>query len=132
MSFGLALGPFLQKVVIWTPFREKDSHILGTIWHPKCQQVAKNNKQTVFKKQPRKSMLLEVTRSGPMCDPYCKYHRFREVKECPCEWLLESFWLSFGVTLGHFLQKVVIWGPKQLIKQKSPEIDEKQSRGASE
>ena len=132
-SLGLLWGPlgaFGRQGRFWWIFPSKVSSILEPFWHPKSQMSHKITKQTVSRKRCRKNVLPEVARNGPMCDPYCKYHRFREVKECPFGWLWGSFWLPFGVILGHFLQKVAIRGPTKTHQKNIP--NEKREREESD
>ena len=130
-GFGIFLERFGDGID-FRPFSGGKAHPFGVpFWHPKSQKSHESTKKTVSRKQCRKNVLPEVDRIGLMCDPYGKYHMFREVKECPFGWFLESFWLSFGVALGHFLQKVVIWRSKKTHQNTKPEIHEKRSRGLS-
>ena len=88
-----------------------------------------NLQNSVQKAVQNQNVLPRLSRNGPMCDPYSKYHRFHEVKKCPFGRLLNSFWLPVGVTFGIFLQKVVIRGPKNSNQKTNLEIDEKWSCG---
>ena len=62
---------------------------LGT---PNLKKSQNTTKKRCPESSAEKNMLLEVARIGPMCDPYSKYHMFREVKECPFGWL----WVRVG------------------------------------
>ena len=131
MRFGISWERFGDGID-FRLFFAGTTHPFGVpFWHPKSQKSHESTKKTVSRKQCRKNVLPEVDRIGLMCDPYNKYHMFREVKECPFGELLGSAWLPFGVTLDHFLQKVVIRRPKKTHQNKSPKIDEKRSCGTS-
>ena len=90
---------------------------LGTLLAPKITKNLKTHKKQCPESGAEKTVLPELTRIGPMCDPYSKYHMFGEVKECQFGWLWGSFWLPFGVTLGIFLRQNVIRGLKKGFKK---------------
>ena len=116
-GFGTSWERFGDGIDFW-PFSARINHPFGaSFWHPKSQKSHETSKKTVSRKQCRKNVLPEVDRIGPMCDPYRKYHMFREVKKCQFGWLLASFWLRFGVTLDHILQTVAIRDLKKRINK---------------
>ncbi len=125
------LGAIWPRNLILRGFRGKVSPHLESHLASKISKSRAKTKTQCPESGAEKRVLLEVARIGPMCDPYSKYNMFGEVKECPFGWLLGWFWLPFGVTLGHFLQKVFIRGPKKTHQTKSPKIDEKREREES-
>jgi len=139
VTFGDFWAPFWGFGTSWErfgdgidfrPFSGGIYHPFGVpFWHPKSQKVAKNTKKQCPESGAEKRVLPELARIGPMCDPYSKYHMFGEVEESPFWWLLVSFWLPFGVTFGHFLQKVAIRRHQKTNLKKGPKIDEKRERG---
>jgi len=128
-SSWASLGPpgelFGDKVDFRGIFPLESSSILEAFLAPEASKVAKKRKKTVSEKHCRKHVLPKPSRNGQKGDPYCKNHMFWEVGHPPFGWLLASFWLPFGVTLGHFLQKVVIRELKKAHTKNASKIDAK-------
>ena len=66
-----------------------------------------------------------------MCDPYCKYHMFWEVVHPWIWWFGLSFWVPFGVTFSHCLQKMWFEASKNTHLKNTSKFDGKRSRDST-
>ena len=128
-SSWASLGPPWElsgdKVDFRGIFPSEYSSILETFLAPESSKVVKKLKKTVSRKQCRKSVIPELARNGKKWILYCNYHMKREVGHHPFWWHFVSFWLPFGVTFGHFLQKVVIRELKKTRTTNTSKFNEK-------
>ena len=115
------------------PFSGGKSHPFGVpFWHPKSKNVATNTKKQCPESGAEKRVLPEVARIGPMCDPYSKYHMFREAEQSPFSWI----WAHMGSLLESLLttscKKRRSGGVKHSIKNRRRKLMQKGTSSTSE
>ena len=99
------MGAFWWQGWIWHISCTEVASILGTILAPNLSKVEKVSKKQCPKNGAKKNWIPKHIPNCKMCDPYCKYHLFREVVHPWIQWFWVSFWVPSGVTFSHCLQK---------------------------